>query len=186
MYFPKFEPKEKMLAVKQRSIRKAEEALGYTFPTQLKRFYQECNGGLLSSETNVFLITGSKLGPILVDGLYGVHESPIEESFDIVYENGLLYGSIPDDLLAIGCGPGGDELCIGFKGHRNGQIFFWLHEANDEESLIFVSNTLESFFRVLEPSEKYDNDEAFSPDAFEVVIFKLEICMTYPNRNERL
>ena len=40
---------------------------------------------------------------------------------------------MPDELVSIGCGSGGDQICISVKGNNYGKVYFWNHDWECEE-----------------------------------------------------
>lgn len=106
-----------------------EVALGVTLPDDYRRFLLAHNGGELVP-VELVLPGGSEPFSSLAGPLFGLNAGP--SPLDEVFEN--CDGEIPAELLAFAEDVGGNLLCIGIRGERRGQIYFWDHERADPEA----------------------------------------------------
>ncbi len=88
----------------------------------------------------------------LITDMYGLHEGPSHAQLDRVRED--YVGRIPEFLLAIGCDPGGNEVCIGLAEEQRERIYFWDHETGAIEELATAfAGFLDALFEWTDPNE---------------------------------
>lgn len=105
-----------------------ERVLNAKLPVAYRQFLLQHNGGYPSPEN--------------FRSLDGQEESSVQDFYRINSKNRhddlldcwkLFRDRIPDDFLAIGSDPGGNQICIAVRGKFHGKIFFWDHEMEVEE-----------------------------------------------------
>ncbi|RYF36106.1 MAG: SMI1/KNR4 family protein, partial [Cytophagaceae bacterium] len=56
----------------------------------------------------------------------------------------------PEELLGIGDDPGGNSICIAFKGLRPGAIFYWRENGwQGEQNLYLIADSFDDFVGLL-------------------------------------
>ena len=116
------------------------------------RFLLKSNGGYPKPNKFKVIIDGKEIND-LVDRFLGIHS----EEYDNLYDFYETYKTrIPENLLPIAHDPGGNLLCISFRGEYLGKIYFWDHENEVEENCIpdfnnvyLISQNFDSFLENL-------------------------------------
>jgi cell wall assembly regulator SMI1 len=144
-------------------IENVEVELKVKLPKDLKMFLLKYNGGHPSKD-------GYPLIEIFDFNRYGWGNSTVSDCgiswfyaiYDGEYNNFVkenlhkLDRGIADDLVIIGCSPGGDEICIGVKQDNFGKIYYWGHDWERGEgclSFVLVANNFIDFINSLYQSE---------------------------------
>ena len=107
-----------------------------------KNFLLNFNGG--NVEPNLFKISGA--AESVVNVFYGLNISKTYDELSEVFES--LDSAIPNNFLAIGDDPGGNQICLGISNENFGKIYFWFHDIEDndkEENMIFLSDDFDNF-----------------------------------------
>ena len=123
--------------------------LGLSLPLGYRQFLLEHNGGY--PDAGVFrLPTGRRE---MVDRFLGVHDGEYD---NLVKYHKIYRDRLPFDLMPIAHDPGGNLICIGVTGERNGRVFFWDHEEEAEENTLPtgqnvspVANSFDAFWAML-------------------------------------
>ncbi|MBK9259793.1 MAG: SMI1/KNR4 family protein [Polyangiaceae bacterium] len=142
------------------AIAQFEARRGVLLPAEYKAFLLKSNGGMPIPD--VFEVPGwhGQASELLT--FYGIHEDP-DYSLD---SNCKSYDErVPADLIPIATDSGGNNICIGWKGEREGKIYFWDHEDELDENGLFVqdyrnvylvANSLQEFLDSLMTHEEAD------------------------------
>ena len=130
-------------------IAQVEEKFGVLFPEEYKSFLLKHNGAKF--EPNFFADS-------VVNFFYGIIEELDHYDLRIVWENlgvsQLCRYPFPEGYLPVGCDPGGNKICVCWKGERVGQIFFWDHEAiGTEDELSYLADSIEAFLQMLKEQD---------------------------------
>ncbi len=67
----------------------------------------------------------------MITYLAGLHDGPYWASLRWHIET--LRGRMPAELLPIGHDPGGNLICLAYRGEQRGTIYYWDHEMEAEE-----------------------------------------------------
>jgi hypothetical protein len=131
---------------------------------EYKQFLLASNGGC--PIPNVFEVPGwhgQASGSLF---FYGIHEDP-DYSLDSACKT--YDERVPADLIPIATDAFGNNICIGWKGERQGKIYFWDHEdeldengefVQDYRNVYLVANSLQEFLDNLMTHEEYDKRAA--------------------------
>ena len=136
------------------AIAKFEAKWKVMLPEDYKAFLLCSNGGVpIPNEIRV--PTWEHQGTV-VDFFYGIHDGPrfrLERAVDVYADR------IPGDLIPIAADTFGNVLCIGWKGRRQGKIYFWDHEDELDENGLFVQDYRNVFLVANSLQEFLDNLE---------------------------
>lgn len=132
--------------VEKGELEELEELLGERLPQEIKEHYIKYNGGYpkFSKHTD---IEGEEYEVnyfLTVKGYRGI--SSVKE---------LLRDVIPTRLIPFADEEGGDLFCISVRGEDIGEIYYYNHEDDGEESVTKISNSFKEFFNNLEEGEEY-------------------------------
>lgn len=107
-----------------------EDEMGIVLPTQYRQFLLKFNGG--HPTPCEFGFRRGAYGRSMVSEFWAIHEGPssLKWQFDAFKTREKR---IADDLMSIACDPSGNQICLGINGNRNGQVFFWDHEEENDE-----------------------------------------------------
>ncbi|HLK57118.1 MAG TPA: SMI1/KNR4 family protein [Chthonomonadaceae bacterium] len=139
-------------SVSKSQLESVENQFGFRFPKAYREFLQTYNGGRPEKGHFSFLRDGIEFG-VLVDWFLGIHE---KENDNLLKYYRIYKDRIPSDLLPIAHTPGGNLICLAWKGNTFGKIFYWDHDGEVEEGEIpdyrnvyMVAGDLESFLKML-------------------------------------
>jgi len=101
------------------AIAEFEARRGMLLPAEYKVFLLDSNGGMPIPD--VFEVPGwhGQASELLI--FYGIHEDP-GYSLDSACES--YDERVPADLIPIATDSGGNNICLGWKGERNGKVYF--------------------------------------------------------------
>ncbi len=112
----------------EKTINQLEQTIGYNLPDDYKVFLTNYGGVAFYSYPS-FAIQGTTKpdSASILDTCYGILPGyPLE---DIATLHADYKGRIPADLLPVGEDPGGNIICLGLVGERNGKVYFWDHHG---------------------------------------------------------
>ncbi|NWJ46824.1 MAG: SMI1/KNR4 family protein [Chloroflexi bacterium] len=134
------------------AIQQAEKELGVQFPDSYCAFLLEHNGGhpLQSS----FPLTEELLTPRgSIHWFFCIDKSSV---YDIRKKMRTYEDRVPSNFLTIAADPGGNLICISFKGVDAGKVYYWDHEGeldkssvDSYENVYLIANTFEEFINSL-------------------------------------
>jgi hypothetical protein len=148
-------------ATSREEIAQFEARRGVLLPPDYKQFLLNSNGGYPTP--NVFEVPEWHGHGNSVMSFYGIHDGPKVKRLDWACE--VYDERIPADLIPIAYDANGNAICIGWKGEREGKIYFWDHEDELDEDGLFVqdyrnvylvANSLQEFLDSLMTHEEYD------------------------------
>lgn len=118
--------------ITEKEIQEVEKSLNVEFPAGYRRFLLAHNGG--RPEPEVFLIPNNWLPGrrSMVDWFYSIE--PTDEYNYIVRVAKVFEDRMPPEFIPVGCDPGGNQICLVVSGEKRGQIYFWDHESEMDES----------------------------------------------------
>ena len=122
-----------------------ERKLGVRLPEPYRAYLLRFNGGRWSRQ--IFSISPED-GESRVHQVYGLHAGPDYSRLDAVRT--VFADRIPSDLLAFAADAFGNQLCIGIKGKRTGQVFFWDHEVEGGKGLVVLQDSFDGFVNALQ------------------------------------
>jgi hypothetical protein len=153
-------------ATSPEAIAEFEIRRGVLLPAEYKVFLLKSNGGWPTPnicEVPGWHGQGSELG-----SFYGIHDGPKTKRLDRACD--VYDERIPADLIPIAYDANGNAICIGWKGERQGKIYFWDHEDELDEDgclryddciVFLLANSLQEFLDSLmthEESDKRDEE----------------------------
>lgn len=148
-------------ATSPEEITQFEVRWGILLPPDYKQFLLHSNGGMPQPEN--FAIPGFHgLGSSLTS-FYGIHNGPEHNRLDWACE--VHKDRVPADLIPIAYDAFGNVVCTGWKGPRQGKIYFWDHEdeldengdfVQDYRNVFLVANSLQEFLDSLMTHEEYE------------------------------
>jgi hypothetical protein len=130
-------------------------------PLEYKQFLLISNGGWPAPD--VFEVPDWHGGGSVLDAFYGIHDGRKTERLDRALE--VYDERIPADLIPIATDAFSNKICIGWKGEREGKIYFWDHEdeldedgdfVQDYRNVFLVANSLQEFLDSLMTHEEAD------------------------------
>jgi hypothetical protein len=90
--------------------------------------------------------------------LYGAREN----EFGLAKANEIYRARLPKNLLVIGDGPGGDQICLDSE---NGGVVYWRHDAATEaETSSLIASSFTEFCDKLEPDDAEPLDGGYEVD----------------------
>ena len=134
---------------------------GVVLPAEYKAFLLESNGGRPTCDC--FAIPGFHGQGSMMNSFYGIHNGAEHHQLELAVET--YDGRIPVDLIPIAADAGGNSICIGWIGERQGKIYFWDHEdeldedgdfVKDYRNVFLVANSLQEFLDSLMTHEEAD------------------------------
>ncbi|MBC2368388.1 SMI1/KNR4 family protein [Listeria booriae] len=130
--------------ISQQDIKSFEVKYSLCLPKEYIAFLLEFNGGYPKKSN--FEISEDQ-GISLVNKFYGIGEETgdLGETFEI------LDGELPDGFISIADDPAGNEICIGVeKNDYEGQVYFWIHDMENESDMDNMFLLAENFNAFLE------------------------------------
>lgn len=113
----------------------------YSIPPELLKFLQEMEHYIFENSLGVKPL---EKAPILGSSdRINVRLLPLR---DILKSVNSLQGNLPNNLLPIGEGEGGDFIVINLSKDKYGKIYYWDH---DTDNLYLISNNMEDFLNKL-------------------------------------
>ncbi|PSA93501.1 SMI1/KNR4 family protein [Bacillus atrophaeus] len=87
---------------------------------------------------------------------FGVDDNDFDaKSMTVTYEE-----QMPDWIIPIADGDGGNQVCLGVKGEAAGKIYFWDHElTNGVKDTFLVANSFSDFIQSLFIEEVSDDED---------------------------
>jgi hypothetical protein len=123
-------------ATSREAIAQFEARRGVLLPPDYKQFLLNSNGGIPTP--NVFEVPGWHGHASGLNFFYGIHEGEKVVRLDWACE--VYDERIPADLIPIAYDAYDNNICIGWKGEREGKIYFWDHEDELDENGLFVQD----------------------------------------------
>ncbi|MBK9266108.1 MAG: SMI1/KNR4 family protein [Polyangiaceae bacterium] len=148
-------------ATSRKAIAQFETRRGVLLPAEYKAFLLKSNGGWPTP--NVFEVPEWHGHGNAVMSFYGIHDGEKVDRLEWACE--VYDERIPADLIPIADDANGNAICIGWKGEREGKIYFWDHEDEIDENGCFrqdyrnvylMANSLQEFLDNLMTHEDYD------------------------------
>ncbi len=147
-------------ATSPEAIADFEARRGMVLPAAYKVFLLNANGGMPIPD--VFEVPGwhGQASELLI--FYGIHEDP-GYSLDSACKS--YHERVPADLIPIATDSGGNNICLGWKGERQGKVYFWDHEdeldedgnfVTDYRNVYLVADSLQAFLDGLMTHEELD------------------------------
>lgn len=151
--------KDPEIIINSKDIKKIEKKLNINLPEDYKKHLLKYNGG-----------HPIKNGYPLIEY---IDNDPNDNSADIAWFLAIYDGEydnflknyhtfkiwqkrMPDELIPIGCGSGGDQICISVKGNNYGKVYFWNHEQEayegeepDYSNVHLIANSFTEFINSL-------------------------------------
>lgn len=125
-----------------------EAEFGATLPEEYRAFLLKHNGGRPVPAN--FRLSGDDASD--VHQLYGLHDGPNYARLDAV--TGVWRARLPEDLLPVGADSFGNQITIGMRGGRRGQVYFWDHVSAEAHLLAAgFRSFLERLFEWVDPNE---------------------------------
>jgi hypothetical protein len=130
-------------------------------PAEYKAFLLHSNGGYPTP--NSFRVPGWYGHGNSVMSFYGIHDAEKVERLDWACK--VLDERVPADLIPIASDANGNQICLGWKGEREGKVYFWDHEdeldedgdfVTDYRNVYLVANSLQEFLDGLMTHEELD------------------------------
>ncbi|MBK9266104.1 MAG: SMI1/KNR4 family protein [Polyangiaceae bacterium] len=143
------------------AITQFEARRGVLLPLDYKQFLLKSNGGYPTP--NVFEVPEWHGQGNSVMSFYGIHDGSKGKRLDRACE--VYDERIPADLIPIADDANGNAICIGWKGEREGKIYFWDHEdeldedgdfVKDYRNVFVVANSLQEFLDNLMTLEDFE------------------------------
>jgi hypothetical protein len=148
-------------ATSPEAIAEFEARWGVLLPFEYQQFLLKSNGGMPIPEN--FRVPDFHGQGSALTSFYGIHNGPehnrLDQACDVHRER------IPADLIPIAWDAFGNEVCIGWKGERQGKIYFWDHEdeldenglfVQDYRNVFWVANSLQEFLDSLMTLEDFE------------------------------
>lgn len=83
-----------------------------------------------------------------------------DADFDVISMTVTYEEQMPDWIIPIADGDGGDQICLGVKGEAAGKVYFWDHElTNGVKDTFLVANSFSDFIQSLFIEEATDVDD---------------------------
>ncbi|MFB8091748.1 SMI1/KNR4 family protein [Bacillus velezensis] len=83
-----------------------------------------------------------------------------DADFDVISMTVTYEEQMPDWIIPIADGDGGDQVCLGVKGEATGKVYFWDHElTNGVKDTFLVANSFSDFIQSLFTEEAADEDD---------------------------
>ncbi|QYJ67066.1 SMI1/KNR4 family protein [Bacillus velezensis] len=83
-----------------------------------------------------------------------------DADFDVISMTVTYEEHMPDWIIPIADGDGGDQVCLGVKGEATGKVYFWDHElTNGVKDTFLVSNSFSGFIQSLFVQEDSDEED---------------------------
>jgi cell wall assembly regulator SMI1 len=126
----KIEISESEPPIVENDIVQLETSLGIKLPDSYRYFLLKHNGG--RPKPDVFAIPDDPIPnqASMVDFFYSICT---DSTYDLIETYMVLQGRIPDNMFAIACDPGGNQICLSLSGEDAGKIYFWDHEQEVDD-----------------------------------------------------
>ncbi|NWJ48686.1 MAG: SMI1/KNR4 family protein [Chloroflexi bacterium] len=145
-------------ALSEADIIQAEGELGIEFPQAYKDFLMKYYGGR-PKLTSFPLFGDSLTSRGSIHWLYSINK--VNYNYDIIENMHTFKGRIPTNFLTIGEDPGGNIICISFRGPDAGKVYYWDHEGeldkssmDSYENVYFIADSFEEFINSLTAEER--------------------------------
>lgn len=130
------------LPVTEDDIKEAQIFLGMKMPCSLKNLFKTANGGKPSRT----MIIQEDQEDLIFDSLLNVKKGT-DESLYILYP--LVRNLLPETLIPFGLDPFGNIFCIHSSDQNDDEIFLFLHDADINKNMIYISRSLKNFINLL-------------------------------------
>ncbi|MFA1794448.1 MULTISPECIES: SMI1/KNR4 family protein [Bacillus] len=146
----------------KRKIKAFENELNINLDEVYKEFVIRYGGSTIQADNVLFpsleenpLASNNHLRLGLFYG-FGVDDTDFDvKSMTVTYEE-----QMPDWIIPIADGDGGDQICLGVKGEETGKVYFWDHElTNGVKDTFLVANSFSDFIQSLFIEEVSDEDD---------------------------
>lgn len=148
-------------ATSREAIAEFEARQGILLPAEYKAFLLNSNGGMPIPD--MFEVPGWHGHGNELGSFYGIHDGPKTKRLDRACE--VYDERIPSDLIPIAYDANGNAICLGWKGEREGKVYFWDHEdeldengdfVQDYRNVFLVADSLQEFLDSLMTYEEYE------------------------------
>ena len=132
-----------------------EETLGYSLPSDYRKYLLEFNGGL---PENTFFWIAEGTDGTSIHQFYGLHSTK-SSSLELFF--GDDHCGIPSGFLPVGDDGVGNSIIIGLTGNNRGSIYFLDHEIHpyeqheSMEGIVLIANSFSSFVSLLLPEPEH-------------------------------
>ncbi len=140
-----------------KQIKKIENFIGLSFPTDYKEHLLKYNGG--QCEPNIFsFVENGEESESCIDWFLAIYDGAYDnlEKYIKIYK--IDDKRLSSHILPIAHDPGGNLICISCGKKDNGSIFFWNHEKEvdystsdntDYSNMYFIANSFKEFLEKL-------------------------------------
>ncbi len=148
-------------ATSPEAIAEFEVRWGVVLPAEYKAFLLQSNGGMPTPDC--FVVPGFHGQGSSLNSFYGIHNGREHHQLDRACET--YEDRVPADLIPIASDACGNNICIGWKGEREGKVYFWDHEdeldedgdfVQDYRNVYLVANSLQEFLDNLMTLEDFE------------------------------
>ncbi len=137
------------------TLKKFEKKWHIKFPKEYRTFLLKYNGGR-PDIPNVFSFDYINYRDASdINGFFGIN---VPESYEYNHHLKFIIDRIPKELFPIAFDSGGNKICIGVSGSREGKIYFWDHELEHEDpkeeyewyqNVFFIADSFHQFINNL-------------------------------------
>ena len=128
-----------------------ESFLGAKLPKEYFEHLLNYNGGYPQPDAFNFLDGGTASS---VQEFYKLNSKDAYN--DLIQNYKMFQDRIPTELIAVGCDPGGNQICLAINGQDFGKVLFWDHEFEADngetptyENIRLISKNFNSFLESL-------------------------------------
>jgi len=144
-------------------IRNVEKELNIKFPEDYKQHLLKHNGGhpIKNRYPMIECIDNDPNNNTAdIDWFLAIYDGEYDNFLKDYNTFKIWQKRMPDELIPIGCGSGGDQICISVKGNNYGKVYFWNHDWECEEgeepdysNVHLIANSFTEFINSLYQSD---------------------------------
>ena len=122
---------------------------------------------------------------------YAIYDGEHNNFLKAHYRFKIWQKRMPDELIPIGRGSGGDKICISVKGNNYGKVYFWDHEQEayegeepDYSNVHLIANSFADFINSLYETQLLEDENGKNLWIYKHDSYSLPVCTeikTYGN-----
>ena len=139
-------------------LQAVEARLGISFPSDYRHFLRRHNGGRPELDTFHFKYETGPYTDSCVDRFYAIYNGE-HDNFEKVFQFCKADGLLQENMIAVADDPGGNMICLSVSGPDTNSVYFWDHEAYNEDdkgaNLHLLADSFGEFLDGLTKAPKY-------------------------------
>lgn len=139
-------------------LQAVEARLNILFPSDYRQFLLAYNGGVPEPDAFHFKNETGPYTDSCVDRFYAIYDGEYD-NFEKQFLSCKADGLLPENMIAVADDPGGNMICLSVSGPDTNSVYFWDHEAIDEDdksaNLHLIADSFAEFLAGLQETPEY-------------------------------